>query len=836
MTARPMDIEQLISSYLDGDLTGDQEAELHHTLALSPEARALFREHISLQRVARDERVLHRPDEMMRAALFARLHEDEGMERGAAVAAGAVIATPVAATLLSDGVPDATTAPEPLPDLPRVTRTAPTTPVETRPPIARAADRRDDERRRRRLIPILIPLMLVMIVGGTFWFGGGLDMIDGDRNVRDFGTTTEGEHTNDAIADAGKPTASSDAKADSIGTADVREEVVNETTADADATNRSEEIASARPAETVRRSEPRAHRSTRGGGRAHIGADHRADRTRIESSASASSMSSSIVVNDGEGDQTTENDPPRTRSGQTNPSLPSALSEAARDVAVETPASRQSSQGFGRRNPERDIAMGDDDQSEDADALADSESPERSDDDLVAYDFGETPNESDGGEMLWGQNANVEAAASIIDPSEDLAAFDSDASEEGIVATMTTDSPGAVGILSIQDHDGRAIRINRDNSAAIDTIHQWLAARGMIQDTINGGYTFSDQLLNADASMSLDRFLAQDDGSLEYLISLGDEIPSVESIALNPQARSMLAEGQTPLEIIGTRRGGSRDITLKAGQSSATQSGGEASVDGSQTPVASLKGDGMSIDDPSLEKKKEPLGMTVAEGAPLNPDGGGAHRFFVGLDGAAAVSINPVAETALLSGVDAEAIERMAALSDVKVAGGPVFGPKERHRVYVVGGLSAYNEREQIRRREVTRTVDAGGNVSFATSVTMRDRVRAAMEPWGGVGYRITIPIVAKLSGGADLSAGIGTKYLRLELVIPFTYSVTDNIRVEVTPRVRYRTAHGTAEPTVTGAIDPSAPSSFSEEGLIVPADRSDVTLGAGFGLILLMR
>ena len=47
MTARPMDIEQLISSYLDGDLTGDQEAELHHTLALSPEARALFREHIA---------------------------------------------------------------------------------------------------------------------------------------------------------------------------------------------------------------------------------------------------------------------------------------------------------------------------------------------------------------------------------------------------------------------------------------------------------------------------------------------------------------------------------------------------------------------------------------------------------------------------------------------------------------------------------------------------------------------------------------------------------------------------------------------------------------------
>lgn len=823
MTARPMDIEQLISSYLDGDLTGDQEAELHHTLALSPEARALFREHIALQRVARDERVLHRPDEMMRAALFARLHEDEGMERGAAVAAGAVIATPVAATLLSDGVPDATTAPEPVPDLPRVTRTAPTTPVETRPPIARAADRRDDERRRRRLIPILIPLMLVMIVGGTFWFGGGLDMIDGDRNVRgDFGTTTEGDRTNDAIAAAGKPTASGEAKADSSGLADAREEVENQTTADAAATNRSEEIASTSPAVTPRRFRDRVNS---GGVRVRSssvrdGADRSTDRTLSASSSTASSAITSIDLMDGD------------QSSYDPPSAPRSRSLLADQVARENvPDPEERDPFFGRRNPNRDDAGRNDDR-----GALNEESNESVDDDLLSDDPDDVSTESDNAEMLWGQNANVEAAASIIDPSEDFASFDFDANEEGIVATMTTDSPGAVGILSIQDHDGRAIRINRDNSAAIDTIHQWLAARGMVPDTINGGYTFSDQLLNVDASVSMDRFLAQDDGSLEYLISLGDEIPSVESIALNPQARSMLAEGQTPLEIIGTRRGGSRDITLKAGQSSATQSGGEASVDGSQTPTASLKGDGMNIDDPSLEEKKKSLEMTVAETAALNPDGGSDHRFFLGVDGSAAVSINPVAETALLSGGDAEAIERMAALSELKVAGGPVFGPKQRHRVYVVGGLSAYNEREQIRRREVTRTVDAGGNISFATSVTMRDRVRAAIEPWGGVGYRITIPIVAKLSGGADLSAGIGTKYLRLELVIPFTYSVTDNIRVEVTPRVRYRTAHGTAEPTVTGAIDPSAPSSFSEEGLIVPADRSDVTLGAGFGLILLMR
>lgn len=146
---------------MDGELSSEEEAELHHTLALSPESRALFREHLTLQGVARDERVLHRPTDDMRESLFARLQSEEGMKP---------IAAPIVGTV---GAVGAATSP---------TKVAAPYRMDDRAPLAADEDDRTEERRkRRRLIPILIPLMFCVIAGG-FWASGGFNSGEGDRS------------------------------------------------------------------------------------------------------------------------------------------------------------------------------------------------------------------------------------------------------------------------------------------------------------------------------------------------------------------------------------------------------------------------------------------------------------------------------------------------------------------------------------------------------------------------------------------------------------------------------------------------------------------------------
>lgn len=157
-----MDLELRIAQYIDGDLSGEEEGELHHLLAVSPEARALFRQHLTLHTVARDERVLHRPTQSLRDDLFARLQAEEGMKPPAILPVASVAAdVPV--------VPDGRIPADP-PSRVVVDRVP-----EGRPPVSSAQDPRAEERRRRRrLIPILIPLLLCVIVGGV-WYGGGFD-------------------------------------------------------------------------------------------------------------------------------------------------------------------------------------------------------------------------------------------------------------------------------------------------------------------------------------------------------------------------------------------------------------------------------------------------------------------------------------------------------------------------------------------------------------------------------------------------------------------------------------------------------------------------------------
>ncbi|MCC7439256.1 MAG: hypothetical protein IT211_12245 [Armatimonadetes bacterium] len=152
-----MNIEDLISQYLDGTLSSEAEAELHHRLSVSPEARKIFRAQIALQGVARDARVLHTPSVQMRNALFSRLQQEEGM--GSLTDSAASVPAALVASLLEEP-PPASTGP----------RFAP--PNHPAPRSVLAANQ-TLARRRRRLAAILLPLLVLVVAGGIVWQRGG---------------------------------------------------------------------------------------------------------------------------------------------------------------------------------------------------------------------------------------------------------------------------------------------------------------------------------------------------------------------------------------------------------------------------------------------------------------------------------------------------------------------------------------------------------------------------------------------------------------------------------------------------------------------------------------
>lgn len=150
--------EETISHYLDGTLSEEQEAELHHLMSVSPEARTLFREQMRLHQLAQNEKVLLPVEPALRESLFSRLAA-EGMSVDAMPIAPPE-PTVVSARETSGGVTDTPagiSAALARPDIPAT--------PDQRSPIE--ADRREQEqKRRRRLVPFLIPLLALAISSG----------------------------------------------------------------------------------------------------------------------------------------------------------------------------------------------------------------------------------------------------------------------------------------------------------------------------------------------------------------------------------------------------------------------------------------------------------------------------------------------------------------------------------------------------------------------------------------------------------------------------------------------------------------------------------------------
>lgn len=196
-----MNIEQTISFYLDSALTSEQEAEFHHLLSVSPEARTLFREHMALQSVARDERTLVTPEEGLRSSLFASLAA-EGMSVDAMPMGGTAYGTTAPA------VPAVVAEPsfEAFEEAPELTAPAATATVaEMRAP---RTNQRGEEKRRRRLLPFLIPTLLLAVAASALLFDlGGDEVQTGTPVLAEARTEATTEATTEAVSPVEKPSA-----------------------------------------------------------------------------------------------------------------------------------------------------------------------------------------------------------------------------------------------------------------------------------------------------------------------------------------------------------------------------------------------------------------------------------------------------------------------------------------------------------------------------------------------------------------------------------------------------------------------------------------------------
>lgn len=160
-----MNIEDLISQYIDGELSSEAEAELHHRLSVSPDDRRLFREHVELKEAARSRKLQHHPTQAMEMALFARLAAEDQEE-------------------IPDMLPMAASA-EAVPELHTLEPAAalrPLEPAAVPAPRSMASDApavrfERTAARRRRLVPLLLPFVLGIIAMGVIWqlFPGSSD-------------------------------------------------------------------------------------------------------------------------------------------------------------------------------------------------------------------------------------------------------------------------------------------------------------------------------------------------------------------------------------------------------------------------------------------------------------------------------------------------------------------------------------------------------------------------------------------------------------------------------------------------------------------------------------
>lgn len=236
MNEHTMNIDDLISQYIDGELAGETEAELHHRLSVSPDDRKRFREQIMLRGIARDPRVLERPTPAMRSELFARLENEEGMTRAAGTTTGTAMAAAAPAHELAH---QSASEPHDGASHARTSSAASTLRAGDRRAIGRSTVGRSD--RRRRLIPILLPFLIGVIMTGLIWQLNDDDSgLDSGRNQMTSAPEAVGPRVSSGIQSIDSHTTADDENASTEGRDDLM--ATNEATSTPESTPREERL------------------------------------------------------------------------------------------------------------------------------------------------------------------------------------------------------------------------------------------------------------------------------------------------------------------------------------------------------------------------------------------------------------------------------------------------------------------------------------------------------------------------------------------------------------------------------------------------------------------
>lgn len=770
-----MDLELRISQYIDGELSGEEEGELHHMLAVSPEARALFREHLTLHTVARDERVLHRPTQSMRDDLFARLQAEEGLEPSALPFASAAGGAAIASVLpeLSGSVGKA---------------------VSARPPVAAHDDpRAEDRRRRRRLIPIFIPLLLCVIVGGV-WYGGGFGGVTG-------GNDGSG---NSAIAES-----------KAIGTEQKASVELDQKYAEPHAVPEIE-------ANTYTQSRASNTRNSVGQSGSRSTSSHRgaaaAYRSGVQPEMELLAMSSA--------NEKRELRESHDVLGIAPPNAMVALAEPAEDLRNQS-ASIVPANGYAKNGG----ALGE------ARFLAEERTFNLNTGNL--YDNRETSSSFQSNLSAAFQSnlsAAMTPPASVISPAKNLNPAQSledhtslsaaSANSVGIAADDLDQAQGVAVNAVAPDSDPffAAVRSGRlaDSSTGLPfraTLENYDAVAAMLEQSGLDADGDGETVPHNNTPNNADNALG---GSNTGNRAISERLSGTLSVENTWGANSIDigAEG---------RKGANAPPVVMSDKNVAVQSDSLASVSAVVKKKEPRDRDVTTLSTVNAEAQNA-LFLSSSDDSTLDPATPRRIRFFVGLDQSVAATVNAV-EVSLPSPTPTFAsrfdgnqlFPETRALVGIDFDGG-------RQRAFVVIGAGAYSKQMSIQ-SETTTTLPGSGVVDRVTTM-VREENKTVYEVWGGIGYRYSIQVAHHWNAGAEAWGGIGENYMYAGLAIPFSYELKENLRVEFSPGLRSRVLHSNAEPVTTG----TPASGNYQEQIITPRHQNRVDASFGIGLILLLR
>lgn len=788
-----MDIELLISRYVDGDLSSEEESEFHHMLSVSPEARDLFREHLTLRSVARDERILQRPSEGLRGDLFARLQAEEGMS---AAVAQSVAGTAGAGALMSDlAVP------------PRHANGV----VDMRPPIASEDDPEAEERRkRRRLIPILIPFLICAIAGGA-WLTGGFGSWSQKTDAEaEFITAADVKTSARASTGPAERFASdrndddrSSVAADTISARSIDDlpaapsEQPAFSYTEAEGSRGSGAVGSMRNEVTLSGS---IGREGNNGGLGIRGGRSNEDDIRLlgESVASTDVGYSSALENNSVRPDSDHGTPVSENGWQ-------SAYEPLEEAELSEPVTLRSFDGTARMSstPVSTLNGGPDNSGRGRGGYSDLS------EETV---FGGTSptslsTERNSSELFADGDLQVEQ-----DGQEDAEHFDLDGAY-----VLENRRGGGVPPGYGSNNGGGPANGSGGDGAGAPAFHALGMSDSLSNSSVRATATNSDSILNA-----MERTFAMLGISRDSIDRVGASVDSGESGA----AKAMAYQGygnsfNRNMEGLGFSEEADPARRSKSPYDAEGPKVLGETKEKSAPQSRAFGGGAVEVSTVSARRESSPLSLESDEER---------WAFFVGFE--QSVGGNLSASEYEQPGFAAAALSTtgQGIMPEFIVRIGTEYG--ETHQLFGAFGAGSHGVRTFT--REITTTY-SGSQGSSVTTVA-RVEEKQLYEYWGALGYRYSVKLAERWIGGAEAMGGFGSSFYRAGIGFPVTYKLAKSFRLEVRPGIQYRKAYGSPEVVTTGSMNPSLPSNTYREQVEAPRDSEGLQAVAGIGLILLIR